>query len=237
MKHGIKENCKQCGAPIHGKYCSNCGQPTQTNRLTLPSILHEVFHFFTHLEKGFLYTLKQLITSPGHMQRNYIDGRRIRYQKPFSLFFVCGTITATILYLIHKPSGDVSHFDEVQGDFTRHYYVLLQAILLPFYSFLTWLLFRNNKLNFAESLVLFTYTLSMMLLIVIVTNLFDLLPNKSINSAFYEIPVLFSYLLITNLNFFKAEPKWRLILKTLINILMGYFVFKFASDLFVKFLM
>jgi hypothetical protein len=44
----------------------------------LPGEMHhpvepgEVFHFFTHLDRGFPYTLKKLIVSPGTVQRDYI---------------------------------------------------------------------------------------------------------------------------------------------------------------------
>jgi hypothetical protein len=173
---------------------------------------------------------------PGRMQKDYIDGNRSKYQKPFSMFFICGTLTALALYFIHKPTGaNISHFEEVKEDFTRHYYVIVQSVLLPAYGFITWLLFRNNKINYAESLVLFAYTLSIMLLMVIFTNLFDLIiPN--VPSPYYEIPPLFIYLLITNLNFFKSERRWSVLIKSFINILIGYFLSNYTAYLAVNWL-
>jgi Protein of unknown function (DUF3667) len=231
------QNCQQCGEISSGNFCSNCGQSLTTKRLTISAIIHEVFHFFTHLDKGFPYTLKKLAIMPGKMQKEYIDGHRSRYQKPFSMVFICGTLTAFALYLIHKPTASISHFDEVKTDFTRHYYVLVQLGLLPFYALVTWILFKNNKINYAESLVLFAYTLSFMLLIVILTNLIDLLPDKSILSSYYEIPVLFAYLLWTNINFFRIEPKWRLIVKTIVHIFIVYYASNFLSDFIVNLLL
>ena len=225
--------CLQCGTTGNGNYCSNCGQSLQLKRLTMATMLHEVFHFFTHLDKGFPYTLKRLLTAPGKMQKEYIEGHRGKYQKPFSVFFICASLTAFALYLIHKPTGHHTHFDEVQSEFTRHYYVLLQAALLPFYALVTWLLFRNSRINYAESLVFFTYTISFMLLIVILTNLVDLFPHKDIASAYFEIPLLFVYILWTNKNFFTEEPTWRLILKSFANICIGYFVSNYSADLIV----
>lgn len=237
MSHTQTEHiCKQCGAKGFGNFCSNCGQTYNTARLTMSHLLHEVLHFFTHLDKGFPYTLKRLTTMPGKMQMEYITGHRNKYQKPFSMFFVCGTLTALALYFIHKPTGaNISHFEEVRGDFTRHYYVIVQSALLPVYGFITWLLFRNNKINYAESLVLFTYTLSFMLLMVIFTNLIDLIV-PDIPSPYYEIPPLFIYLMFTNFNYFKTEPKWRVFIKSLINILIGYFLSNYSGDLAVNWL-
>jgi hypothetical protein len=227
----MTQTCQQCGKTGSGNFCSNCGQSLKTKRLTIASIAHQVFNLFTHLDKGFPYTLKKLAVTPGKMQKEYIDGRRNIYQKPFSMVFICGTITAFALYLIHKPTESISHFDEVKTEFTRHYYVLVQLGLLPFYALATWILFKNKKLNYAESLVLFAYTLSFMLLLVILTNLIDLLPEKNIPSSYYEIPVLFIYLLWTNINFFVLEPKWKLITKTLAQILIAYFASNYLTDL------
>ena len=228
------QTCQHCGEISSGNYCSNCGQPLLTEQLTISAIVHEVFHLFTNLDKGFPFTLKKLSVMPGKMQKEYIDGYRSRYQKPFSMVFICGTITAFALYLIHKPEASISHFEAVKTDFTRHYYVLIQLGLLPFYALVTWILFKNNKVNYAESLVLFAYTLSFMLLVVILTNLIDLLPVTNIPSSYYEIPVLFAYLLWTNMNFFIAEPKWRLAAKTLAQIFIAYFASNYLTEFIIN---
>ena len=231
------QTCRHCGQTGNGKYCSNCGQSYTTKRLTLHSILHEVFHFFTHLDKGFFYTLRMLALQPGKMQKGYIDGHRVKHQKPFSMFFVCGSVTAFALYLIHKPSGEMTHFDEAMADFRRHYYVLLQAALLPLYALVTWLLFRNNKINYAESLIYFAYTLSFMLLLVIFTNVFDKLTHGRFPTWYIEVPVLLGYLLWTNFRFYPAEKWWGNILKTIISITVSYFISNYISDLAVGILM
>lgn len=229
--------CKNCFHSSSGKYCPKCGQIMKTERITLKHLLLELIHMLTHVDKGFLYSLKQLALHPGTMQKKYLEGFRTQHQKPFSMFFICGTVTAFALYLIHKPSGEIaSHFQEVQGHFTRHYYVLVQLALLPVYSFITWLLFRNNKINYAETLVFFTYALSFMLLVVILTNLVDLFPNN-VPSSYYEIPILFGYLLWTNLNFFTEEAKWRVIFKSILNIFIGYYISRYSGDLIVQLLL
>lgn len=233
----MTQKCLQCGEISSGNYCSKCGQSLSTKRLTITSFLYEAFHFFTHLDNGFPYTFKKLALTPGKMQKEYIDGHRSKYQKPFSMVFICGTLTAFALYLIHKPAANINHFDEIKVDFTRHYYIIVQLGLLPFYAFITWILFKNNKINYAESLVLFAYTLSFMLLIVIFTNLIDLLPNKRISSSYYEIPVLFIYLLWTNKNFFGNEQKWRLAAKTIVQIFIAYFASNYLNNLILDFLL
>jgi len=231
-----EQTCRHCGKTGIGKHCSYCGQSYATKRITLHSIIHEVFHFFTHLDKGFFYTLKELTFRPGTMQRAYIDGHRVKHQKPFSMFFVCGSATAFALYLIHKPAGEMTPVDEAMADFRRHYYVLLQAALLPLYAFVTWLLFRKNRINYAESLVFFAYTLSFMLLLVIFTNIFHKLTHGRIPTWTVEVPVLLGYLLLTNFRFFKLEKWWGILLKSVINIVCCYFISTYMSDLAIRLL-
>ncbi len=97
--------CKACGTVSKGKYCFDCRQIMAVKRLSLQELLHEAFHFFTHLEHGFLYTLKKLITVPGKMQKLYVEGNRAKHQKPFSMFFISATISA-LFFLLDKYRHD-----------------------------------------------------------------------------------------------------------------------------------
>ena len=90
--------CQNCGGEGDQKYCPNCGQALQIERININSLLHEVAHTFWHLEKGFLYTLKELAINPGTTQRKYLSGIRIRYQKPFPLFAISVTFCALALF-------------------------------------------------------------------------------------------------------------------------------------------
>ncbi len=90
--------CKSCGFSGSGNYCCHCGQSFKTKRISIKELLPELFRFFTHIEKGFFYTLKQLIVAPGRMQLTYIEGKRNIHQKPFSMFLMCATITALFRY-------------------------------------------------------------------------------------------------------------------------------------------
>jgi hypothetical protein len=91
--------CKNCGFTGEGKYCSACGQTYDVRRITLQHILQEVAHTFTHVDHGFLFTLKELLIHPGTMQKRYLAGERKEYQKFFSMFAL----------RFHNRYCDVSH--------------------------------------------------------------------------------------------------------------------------------
>jgi hypothetical protein len=138
--------CKSCKHKINDAFCSHCGEPTNVKRITLKGLLHDVFHFFTHLDKGFAYTLKQLTIAPGHMQRQFIEGDRRNHQKAFSMFFICATLTAFSRYWILKSLDSFNGQGGLNdANFFHEYLVPTQIGLLPIIILLAYLLFKNTK--------------------------------------------------------------------------------------------
>ena len=188
-------------------------------------------HTFWHLEKGFLYTLKELGRYPGTMQRKYLSGLRLRYQKPFPTFAISGTVCALALYLIYRNAPD-----QTDQYFYKHYYFFVQAAMLPFYAIITFILFGGSKLNYAESLVMNVYMLAFMSVFIVPINLLSFfLPNGII--SLMEIIFLLSYNMWTYLNFFNGKAAVWVILKSTVSIIAGYFMFQFVSRLVMQWLM
>ncbi|MBD1429705.1 DUF3667 domain-containing protein [Sphingobacterium litopenaei] len=85
--------CLNCHKEIHGKYCSHCGQSADTHRLSLSHfIAHDVVHGVFHLDKGLLFTIKQVLTRPGYAAMDYIAGKRKSYYNFFYLIFIIGRV-------------------------------------------------------------------------------------------------------------------------------------------------
>ena len=228
--------CKHCGATSTGNYCAVCGQSLKVKRLTISGIVHEIFHFFTHLEKGFLYTLKKLITSPGKMQREYVEGHRIKYQKPFSMFFLCATVSALIYYWINLALIKYYHAgSESAASFFHQYMVFLQIVMLPVYAAIAWLFFYDSKYNYAEILILLLYTLSLLLLLAAAIQLSRFM-WPDLETRVIELPVILVYGVISNIFFFKDSPKWITIAKSILAIGAGFFLAGFVQDWLIEFL-
>lgn len=226
---GHMQTCKSCGNEGTGKYCNNCGQTYITKRITLKNLLHDVFHFFTHLEKGFGYTLKQLIIAPGSMQKEYVEGKRTNHQKPFSMFFICLSILALSRYLVflglHKS----------EAEFWRSYSSFVYIFLVPLITLFNWLLFRKAKYNYAETGVLQLYTLGFIFLSVIpITLLIFIWPNM--DTAYVESPILAAYSVITFLHFYNTSPRWLTIFKSLLMIGFNFLLVQLAEDFVMKLL-
>jgi hypothetical protein len=84
----MASTCLNCGTALTDKYCPHCGQKASVERISWHHFLHEVIHFFTHIEKGFFATTILLITRPGLLNKNYLDGKRKAYHKPISFLLI-----------------------------------------------------------------------------------------------------------------------------------------------------
>lgn len=208
--------CKSCGSSGQGNYCNQCGQSYNVKRISLPQLLRDVLHVFTHIEKGFVFTLKQLIIAPGHMQRTYIEGKRSMYQKPFSMFFICATITALSRYWIISAIIKYYHASIIsEAKFFHEYMVVTYIALVPAYALIVYLMFYKTKYNYAEIGVMMLYTLSFFFLAATIISLSRLIYPR-LETSLIEFPVFTIYLMITLVNYFKTISWWIVAIKTAI---------------------
>ncbi len=222
-------NCKSCGAIVDSKYCGDCGEQQEVKRISLHGLVHDVLHFFTHLDKGFLYTLKALLKIPGFMQHSYVQGYRSKYQKPFSMFFICATILFISKYwigkaLIYYQIGDIG-----EADFSHKYMVQIQILLVPIYALLTYLFFRKSRYNYAETGVMLMYTTSFFFIVATFVLLTKFISTE-FDTGIIEFPILILYNSLTFLNFYKDQPKWLTITKSTIIFILVVCVVRWIED-------
>ncbi|MEO6547939.1 MAG: DUF3667 domain-containing protein [Ferruginibacter sp.] len=226
--------CKSCGCTGKGNYCNFCGQSFKVKRISLPGLLHDVFHFFTHLDKGFAYTLKKLVTTPGDMQKAYIAGERSKHQKPFSMFFICATVAAVTRYWIFKVIVNYFHTGNVaEMNFFHEYMVLIHIAMMPVYALIAFLLFYKAKYNYAEIGVLILYTVSFFLLVVSVISLLKFIWPE-MDTAYVELPILTIYNVITFVNFFDKLPRWIVVIKSVVLITTLFILFQLVEDFTIQ---
>lgn len=80
--------CLNCGHSFKGNFCPQCGQKVSVKKITAKFLLEETLHFFTHLEKGFLFTSWNFLIRPGISSVHYVAGKRKVYQPPVSFFLI-----------------------------------------------------------------------------------------------------------------------------------------------------
>jgi hypothetical protein len=90
--------CGDCGAPLYGPFCSQCGERTiDRHSLTLSHFLkHNVLHELSHVDGKIFRTFRYLVFRPGFLSAEYFAGRRRRYVNPVRLLLTCLLVLALL---------------------------------------------------------------------------------------------------------------------------------------------
>ena len=166
----MAENCKNCETLIIDNFCGNCGQK-KYKRIDKKYIFDEIQYLTIHTNKGFFYTLKNIIKDPGKTAREYIDGNRVNHYKPIGLAFILSGISAFITFKLLglKETMETAYgnqeftnnnFMHSYVEFISHYSSFLMLLSIPLYALLTKLAFRKWGNNYFEHIVMNSYFLS-----------------------------------------------------------------------------
>jgi len=158
----MTDTCLNCGYHFKGNYCPNCGQKATARRLTAAILLEDVFHFFTHLESGFLFTTWNFLVKPGVSSENFLAGIRQKYQRPVSYFLIWAGLfivahNAIINHFHYELTGEVvseMNIKEQSNLLFRQHFNLFIVPVLFLSAFLLYLILAKPVYNFIEILTL-----------------------------------------------------------------------------------
>lgn len=102
------EPCRNCGDPTIGNYCPTCGQRKVEVRISMRRMLMEALEDQFSINSALPRTLGALFLRPGHLTREYVAGRIVRYIPPFRLYLVSSLIFFLSLSVLPvlKPAQD-----------------------------------------------------------------------------------------------------------------------------------
>ena len=87
--HQIKGlECLNCKQPLdgHENFCSYCGQKNTIKQLSITNFISNLFSGFFSYDSRFWRTFIPLLTKPGKVSKEYIEGKRARFVNPFQLY-------------------------------------------------------------------------------------------------------------------------------------------------------
>lgn len=151
--------CLNCGTPFTSgqKFCGACGQRTNVAApVTMGDIGHDLVHAITHADHSIFALIRSLVTRPGYVARDFIQGRRKRHFGPFAFLLISvGVASAIIHWLGEDWFAPFKHGHA--GDLLQRYINLVILLRMPLLALFCALLFRGAGLTFAEHLVLAAY--------------------------------------------------------------------------------
>jgi hypothetical protein len=84
-----KHTCKSCANVFTGDYCNLCGEKVLHGAdRSFKTFIHNILTAFTFADSKFLKTLWLTLSKPGFVSKEFVEGRRVNYLNPLSLFFV-----------------------------------------------------------------------------------------------------------------------------------------------------
>jgi hypothetical protein len=87
--HQVTHTCKSCGNTFHGNFCNECGEKVlHASDRSFKRFAETIFKTITFADSKFVKTLWLVLKKPGFLSREFIEGKRVKYLKPLSLFLV-----------------------------------------------------------------------------------------------------------------------------------------------------
>lgn len=105
------QRCLNCGTPLTGPFCSQCGQTARDINVPLRKFGSEFLSEALALDSRLWHTLKPLFLKPGLVAKEYNEGKRARFVPPIRLYL----FTSFVLFLamvLAPGTASVSGFDD-----------------------------------------------------------------------------------------------------------------------------
>jgi len=165
----MSEICKNCSTEIVLNFCGNCGQK-KAKRIDRTYIKDEIQYTVLHMNKGFFYSIKNILRAPGKTAREFLEGNRVNHYKPILLVFVVAGISAFLTNSLIHPEVVIAKYSDghniksaidmnVYTSFIYKYQAILMLLSVPLMAFFTWLAFKKWEYNYCENVVITAYSL------------------------------------------------------------------------------
>lgn len=161
--------CTNCNQAFNGNYCGSCGQAAKLKRIDGKYVLHEIIHVL-HLEKGILYTIREMLLRPGKSVRDYIFENRTRLVKPIIFVIVTSLIYTVVSHWFHVPEKET--FQQKQPEavtvifgWISHHFGYANMMMGVFIALWLKVFFRKQPFNFFEILILLCFVMGVGMLL------------------------------------------------------------------------
>ncbi|WP_165040427.1 DUF3667 domain-containing protein [Dysgonomonas sp. ZJ709] len=160
----MAKHCLNCNNIVKGNYCANCGQSLNETKIGWKSLFDELQFSILHINKGIVFTIKELLIRPGSTINGYLGGRRVDYSKPFAYLFILATIYSLVIHFfnvypeseMHPNNNSLFDSNALYSWYYGHYAISL-LLIIPFYAVSSYLIYRKRGYDYIEHLVIHSY--------------------------------------------------------------------------------
>lgn len=244
------KQCLNCGNPLKGPYCEQCGQKSSTHRLSMKHFVeHDLVHGIWHVDRGILYTVWQLLKRPGPFLNEYLQGRRAGVFNVVTLLLIC----AGLVLIVSDFQGQMTEVETELGKseetrivaqvfhFLDHNAKWLILGLIPIFSLASFIVYRKRKYNYTEHLVINSYLFGMFLFLMLLLGLLFKLPflawadDASIDFFLGFVYLVYAYWHMWRSDYSLAGQMWRFAAALLLYILLTLILSAVALAIALKF--
>ena len=183
--------CWNCGHDFKGNYCPHCSQKAGEGPIGWDSVRQSVMDIWGLGSHSLPRTVWRLITHPGNLIGDYIDGRRQVSFPPVKMLFIVSVVVVFFIYYVlpfftdanmyEMPDSVIPNFSTWnRGHFAWMYFGLSLLYILP-----TWVLFRYSPRHTRHTLPQCFFIQVFMLVLNLVVTTFMLFPFLFINYFVY----------------------------------------------------
>ena len=171
--------CISCKNEHSSDFCPNCGEKSNTRKITFRSISEDTFSTITAMDRGVLYNVKNLILRPQEFTSEYILGKRRGVLNPISFLIISITLYLIIESMLRVPieipesklipESDIQKVGFAAGKTLAIYFKYFWILSIIPLSVSTKLIF--GRYNFTEHLAINSFILGQATLIGLISFL------------------------------------------------------------------
>ena len=157
----MAQRCLNCDTVIAdaGAFCHHCAQRSDTARLSFADVARDALQTFVNVERGPLAFAWALLSKPGTVAREYVDGKRRRHYGPFATLIVLVGFAALTVELSGFQVLSHDGLAARPTDLLQRHFNLLLLVQVPLLAAACALLFRSDRLRLPEHMVLGAYAM------------------------------------------------------------------------------
>lgn len=147
--------CLNCGSPVLGRFCQECGQASSTERYRFASLGRELYDQLRKIDASTTArTVFALLRDPGTFVRDYLSGKRVGFLGPIKYFFYSFVVQVLLGGIVFWLTHDRA-FSSTSAIDLR--FEIVSLISTVFWGLLWALFYRRSELNTVENVVAAIY--------------------------------------------------------------------------------